>query len=431
MKFSLRHQSSGKVYPYLEILAHLMLRGFFRKIHVNNRKGLPSDKPVLLAANHPTAFLDPMLLCPLLDPPLYNMTRGDMFQKPLPRMLMESVNMFPVFRLRDGYSRRGRNDEVFEFCEKQLVQNRVVTIYVEGEHHLEKHVRPIKKGIVWIAFGTYKNHDLDELQIIPAGCNYQWGDRPREEAMLNIGRPIFVKDYREAFEQDPKKAMNKMLAEIKVRLKEVCFHIDDLQDTPLVEQLLTLNRSEHPEPAIPIVVYNNKRFSREKEICDRVNTLDPELKVDLKKRSSVYFKSLEKAGLSDAALVNPAWGAWYKLLYFIAGFLPFLVGYITSYPLILSAKTIANKVVRKREFYSSVWIGAGFILGLLYYFLWIAGALISWNPWWIAFALSLPVLGWFSMFYRESWRSWLAARKAIGHSEQEQLLEARKLIVLP
>ncbi len=428
MKFSLRHQSSGKAYPYIEPLAHFMVRGFFRKIHLSNRKGVPTDKPVLLAVNHPTAFLDPCLLCVFLDPPLYNMTRGDVFKKKFYRKLMESVNMFPVFRMRDGYSGRNRNDEVFEFCEKQLVQNRVMTIYVEGEHHLEKYVRPVQKGIMRIAFDTFENQELPDLQIIPAGCNYAWGDRPRDEVMINIGQPIFVRDFWADYQDNPIQARIALGELIEKALKELCFHIDDPEDTDLVEHLLEMDRSSFPEFQIPIVVFNAKRFVREKKICDRVNVLDAATKLQLKQQCSAYFAALKKAGLTDAALANPDWGAWHRLLFYLAGFLPFLLGHITSLPVIGFARYITKKTVRKREFLSSVWMGAGFIGGLLYYFIWIAGAFISWNPWWIALALALPVLGWWSMFYKENWRDWLAARKALGSPMRAQLLSMRKAV---
>ncbi len=62
MKFSLRHRSTGTIYVVFEPGLHWAFRLFFRKIYLNNTYGVPTDKPVLLAANHPTAFVDPLLL---------------------------------------------------------------------------------------------------------------------------------------------------------------------------------------------------------------------------------------------------------------------------------------------------------------------------------------------------------------------------------
>jgi 1-acyl-sn-glycerol-3-phosphate acyltransferase len=428
MKFSLRHQSTGKVYPYLASSAHLMLRAFLRKIYIYNRQGVPTDKPALLAANHPTAFLDPSVLGVFLYPPLYYMTRGDIFEKPFFRKLMESINMFPVFRMRDGYSSRDRNDEVFEFCRQKLIQRRVVAIYVEGEHHLEYRVRPIQKGIARIAFDTLERHELPDLQIIPAGCNYLYGDRPRDEVTLNIGEPIPLSAYREEYQHNQAAATNRLLADIETGLKKICLHIDDPSDDDLALQMLTLCRSETAASLIPIVEYHNRRFVAEKGVCDRINMLSQEEKAALRQKTDSYFKMIQDAGLHDDALMHPEWGSLPRLALFLSGFLPFLIGFITSYPVIWLAKYVTRKTVKKREFVSSVRMGVGHLGGMLYYFLLFLGSLLSWTPWWIALALALPALGWFTMFYRENWVRWYTARQARRHPERERLLEMRGLI---
>ncbi len=416
------------MYTFMTKSGHLMMRGFMRKMYVHNSHKVPSDKPVLLAANHPTAFIDPCLLCTFIDPPLYNMTRGDIFRKPIFRRMMESINMFPVFRMRDGYTSRDRNDEVFQFCRTKLGQKRVVTIYVEGEHHLEKRVRPIQKGIVRIAFDTFSSLQIPDLQIIPAGCNYMYGDCPRDEAMVMIGDPIWVRDYWEEYQRDPNTAAARLTADIETGLKAVCFHVADPQDDILAEQMLTLHRSDHPYSYWPIVEYHNRRFLTEKSVCDQVNTLEQPRKQALKERALQYFSALDQSGLTDAALRQPGQGAWWRLLYFGLLLAPFLAGYLTSLPIILLSKYVANKTVKKREFYSSVRMGAGLISGMLYYFLWFLACLITWNPWWIGFSLVMPVLGWFSMFYREAWSRWLGARTALQHSDRVHLLSLRAAI---
>jgi 1-acyl-sn-glycerol-3-phosphate acyltransferase len=408
-----------------------MYWGYFRKVYVHNRLGVPSDRPVLLAANHPTAFLDPCLLCTYLDPPLYNMTRGDIFRKPFFRKLMESINMFPVYRVRDGYAGRDRNDEVFEYCIDKLQNRRVVTIYVEGEHHLEKRVRPVQKGIARIAFAAFERHRLDDLQIIPAGCNYVWGDRPRDEVMVNIGQPILVKNYWDDYQRDPAGTVQRLCNDVEKALKSVCYHIENKNDDALAERLLALHRGDYPEPPLPIVTYNNRRFLREKAVLDRLNVLPENEKNALRERTERYFNALEQAGLDDAALMNPRWGRWLWLAFFAIGFLPFLLGYLSSWPLIRVSKYVADKKAKKREFYSSVRIGVGLLAGMAYYFLLFLTSLFTLNPYWITLGLSLPLWGWFAEFYREMWLRWRAARKAVTHPQREELLRLRGGIIVP
>ncbi len=424
MKISNSTQSDGFTYRWMVHITEMMLLTSFKKIHLYNMSGVPSDRPVLLASNHPTAFVDPLLLGCFLDPPIYNMTRGDIFKKPFFRKLLESVNMFPVFRQRDGYSDRNRNDEVFEYCFQKLKQKRVVTIYVEGEHHLEKQVRPLQKGIIRIAFGAIERHDLRDLEIIPVGVNYAVGDVFRDETMINVGQPIPVFPFFEREKNGEKKAFHDLLAEIKTGLEKVCFDIKSPTDFELAEQLLTLHRSENPLPILPIKIENAARFDAEKAILTKLNDLPETEKTALFEKTDSYFSELKKAGLEDFALVQPGWGRGGNLLFFALTFPLFFLGFLTSRPVVWVVN-YALKNVKKREFISSVRSGAGQISGLVYYVIVLIVSVLMFGWWgilgWLIFWLS----GFFYVLYLDFWKNWRAARRAVSSPKRADFLEKR------
>ena len=98
-------------------MANLALRTFFRKIHISNVENIPKDKPVILAANHPTAFIEPCVLACFLDRPLYFLVRGDLFKKPVYAKMLKYLHMLPVYRMQDrGYAYLKRNYETFNYC---------------------------------------------------------------------------------------------------------------------------------------------------------------------------------------------------------------------------------------------------------------------------------------------------------------------------
>jgi len=425
MKFSLRHKSTGSAYPFLTLLSPGMYLGFFQNVYVNNAMRVVANRPVLLAANHPTAFVDPCLLCTYLDPPLYNMTRGDLFKKPLFRNMMESINMFPVYRSRDGFIQRHKNDAVFDFCVGKLKDSQVVTIYVEGEHHLEKRVRPVHKGIALIAFRSYFEAGLTDLEIVPAGCNYVYGDRPRDTVMVNIGEPLYLRDYERLYLEDANRASLTLCADIEKALKAICYHVEDAADMELAERQLEMHRSDMDEGLLPVVQYNHPRFGREKAVLDALNRMTADEKTALRARVSAYFDSLHEAGLEDFALKNSGRGHLGLLLYFVVMFPLFLFGYITALPVLTMSWGVTRYFVRKKEFVTSVWMGVGYLFGLLYFGLWLLASLISWNPWWIAVALFLPLLGWYNMHYREHFGRWWRMRRALAHPDRERLMALR------
>jgi len=430
MKFSLRKQSSGRLYNILVPFTPLVYRAYFKKVYVYNSNIVPDDQPVLLASNHPTAFIDPMLLGTHINPPMYNMTRGDIFRKPFFRKVMEGLNMFPVFRKRDGFTQSDRNDEVFDFCVEKMHQKRVLCIYVEGEHHSDKRIRPIKKGLARIAFAAYEKHALSNLQIIPAGINFTGDGQPRTSAFVNFGPPMFVRDYWDMYLENPGKAIFALCRDIEEALKVVSFHIEDPNDDLLVEQLLEMHRSNHPEPLLPLVIHGNQnKFLKEKNLINNVNSMKVDNKTALKEAAQAYYDKLSEAGLKDEALCHPSRGSLWRLLYFAGGFLPFLMGRVGCYPVLGAAKYVADTKVSKHEFYGSVRMGVGFVAGMVYFPLVFCISLFSGNALIIGLAILLPVLGWFAMVYRESFIRWYEARRAVKHPNRMALLEQRAALM--
>ncbi len=400
----------------------------FRKIYLHNRKGIPADKPVLIASNHPTAFIDPIFFCIFFDPPVYNMTRGDIFRKPFYRKLLEHCNMFPVYRQRDGYGQRDRNDEVFEYCQQKMLDGVAVNIFVEGEHHIDKRILGMQKGIARIAFGTYENHKLDDLQVIPVGCNYIAGDILRDEAKLNVGSPLFIKDYWERYQASPGAAITALCSDIRKALIEICYHIEDRDDDVLAEHLLALWRSDNPAPVLPIVENSNERFLGEKKVLEAVNTMPKEQKTGLFQQTSAYFNALQQAGLNDETMMQPQQGHWNWLLLFILGFIPNILGYVLSWPVRALAQWVTRNKVKKREFRTSILMGIGTIGNFFYYIImFLVGLFMGW-PILVSTAILLPLLTWFSIFWNERLAHWRKARLALNHPDRAQLLATRAAI---
>jgi len=427
MDYRLARQSTGWIYLILTPFIHVVYRLFFRKIYLHNRSGVKPNTPVLIAANHPTAFIDPIFFACFFDPPVYNMTRGDIFSKPFFRRLLESCNMFPVFRLRDGYQGRDRNDEVFAFCQKKLLDRVAVNIFVEGEHHLDKRVLPIQKGIARIAFGTYAQHRLDELQIVPVGCNYLRGDRPRDEAKIIVAPPLFIKDYWPAYEQNPNIAITQLCRDILKALKSICYHIEDRADDVLAEQLLQIWRNDHPAVHLPVVEHHASRFWGEKALLDQLNEMPEAEKNRLREHTTAYFSALDQAQVLDEALVHPEHTKFEWLIFLVAAAPIALLGFLIGWPLRWVVYQIAQKVVKKREFYTSVLMGLAVLLGGIYAGgLFIVGLLLN-ASWLITLSLLMPLLVWISSFWKESQLRWKNAQRAKTHPEREKLLSLRRL----
>lgn len=413
-------------------MAAVALRRFFRKIHITNVERIPRNKPVILAANHPTAFIEPCVLACFLDRPLYFLVRGDLFKKPVYARMLRSLHMLPVYRMKDrGYAYLKRNYETFNYCYDALNENKTVMILAEGRTIHEKRLRPIQKGTARIAFGTLEQYPDREIYVVPVGVNYTYADRPGSEVMIDFGEPILASQYWEQYQHNSNQAITDLTQELRSRLEKRVIIIDRKADEELTEYLLRLNRSERLADFHPDITQDQRPFEEEKAIADCINDMGQKERGNLLMTVRRYFEELEQSKITDAALkrfdqrdVPPAW-------LILLGWAPYQLVRLFFWPPLRLAKYIADSRVRAIEFYSSVWIASGIATVLLYGFLWFIVAAIV-GSWSIAVGfLVLLILRYIGFGYQDAYRQWQDVRRVrqLGRDRIAGLLARRKVLL--
>ena len=239
-------------YRLVRPLARIALKIYFKKIHISGLEHLPTDKPIIFAANHPTAFLEPCLLACLLPTPLYFMVRGDFFQKPLFRKMLESLQMIPMYRKKDiGMKGVKNNYASLEVVYDLLQDNKTVLILAEGKTEHEKRLRPIQKGTARMALGAIEKYPDLAVQIVPIGVNYTDVITFRSIVMLDVGPAIDVLTFLKKADGHPAKTIKQLTTEVKNRLEQQVVIIEKVADERLTEQLLELQRSQNVVTAFP------------------------------------------------------------------------------------------------------------------------------------------------------------------------------------
>lgn len=401
------------MYFFLRPIARIALRTNFKKIYLSNVHHIPKDKPVIFAANHPTAFTEPCVLATCLPRTLNFLVRGDFFKKPIFRMLLESAHMIPIFRLQDGgYSKLKDNYATFEKCFDALKEKKAIMILAEGRTKHEKRLRPIQKGTARIAFGSFEKFGDLDIHIIPVGVNFTNSDQFRSDIMIEMGEPIKIKDYLTTYAEEPSKAIKNLTDDIRDGMAEKIIIIDKDEDIELTENLFTLARNDHSRRILPVLDNNGEPLMHEKKIADHVNQMEEAEKKDLKHLAATYFKKLESHGVTDKGFVQPHHGKSSNIFVLLLGFVGFLIGYIGNFLPLRLAAYIGDTFPKSIEFRHSVKIASGLGLYFVYFVAFIISAIIIGNiAWWI-FVLTLPLFGYFSILYKEFYVNWRDARKA-------------------
>lgn len=418
------------LYSFVRPIARLGLKVFYRKIYLSHAERMPRDKPVFLASNHPTAFIEPCLMACFLDRPLFFLVRGNLFQKKIFDQLLRSLNMLPIYRRKDGgYTKVKNNYETFQSVFSALHENRTVMILIEGSTIQVKRLRPLKKGTARMAFGAIEAYDLEDVYIVPGGVNFTYAERPRSEVMIEIGEPVKARDYMEAYINNSNKAILDLTNAVRGPLEDCLVTIDDPENEEMVEGLLQLHRSTFKEALFPVVSHDPARLNMEKAVAQKVNEADPELLPELREAVADYMEHLGQFGLEDLTLMQrdhppAAWPLW-------LGFPIFLLGYAFNKPLTLPGKHISETKVKTHEFVMPVRWAAS--LGVyLVTTIAVVVATLATQWWWLLPAyVGLLLAGHFALYYLEYRAAYRQHQrlKIVPEKQLEALLQRRAQVM--
>lgn len=199
-----------------------------KKITVYGEENIPKKGALLFIGNHQNALIDAILIPTTTKRKIHFLARASAFKNKPIRKFLSSLNMIPVYRIRDGIKTIEKNHKVFDQCVELLHQEKAIEIFAEGEHHLKRKVLPFKKGFARIINSTLQKYPELKIQIIPVGINYDSRLNFPASVSLHYGKPILANDYigRENTDLRFARIINKVSSE----LKELTLHVEDVNN---------------------------------------------------------------------------------------------------------------------------------------------------------------------------------------------------------
>ena len=407
------------MYYLVRPIARIAIKLFYRKIYISHLENIPRGKPVILAANHPTAFMEPCIMAVFMRQPLSFLVRGDFFAKPFYRFLLESLKMLPIYRIIDaGYSGLKNNFATFEACADALFKGRTIMMFPEGNTTHEKRMRPVRKGLARIVAGTFEKYpDLEEIYVVPLGVNYTYAERPRSVVMIDAGTPIPAKSF---FTDGVQRGINSLTAVIKEKLEERVIIIAREEDEALAEQLLLIARSGNEGPVLPISSADKRYLDTEMAIADHLNSMGDSEKSDLASTANAYFSELARYDLDDTAVYAPKRFSLPFRLLLLMGLIPALAGRIFCALPMQTALYIKKSRVKRIEFFAPVLLAVTMGTFVVYYLFWMLLALFSGRMALFPIALALGLLGYWDIVRSELCKKVAHSRRFLRLPREEQ-----------
>jgi glycerol-3-phosphate O-acyltransferase / dihydroxyacetone phosphate acyltransferase len=192
--------------------------------------------PVLVAANHPNALIDPLVIFRTAGRPTRPLAKAPLFEQALVGTVLKGLGGLPVYRRQDDPALMHLNDRTFDAAIGALCDGGAVQMYPEGQSHSEPTLTPLRTGVARIALMAEDRAGWDlNLKIQPVGLTYTRKHLFRGRAIAAFGEPIEVARFREEYARDEREAARRLTALVRERLERLTLNFDAVEDRDLVE----------------------------------------------------------------------------------------------------------------------------------------------------------------------------------------------------
>jgi 1-acyl-sn-glycerol-3-phosphate acyltransferase len=212
-------------YNFIRIIIKTGLFFYSNRIRVSGKENIPKKGAVLFAVNHPNGLIDPLIVTTSILRKNHYLVRAASFKKPIIKKFLETLNLMPIYRIRDGASQLGKNQEIFDNCFDIFKKGETLMIFPEGSHNRKRTIRPLSKGFTRIVFGAIDKYPDLKITIVPVGLTYQNASYYPTKVAVVFGKPIAANDFYNPQKQNI--SVVQLKNEVSYQLKKVSVHIND------------------------------------------------------------------------------------------------------------------------------------------------------------------------------------------------------------
>ncbi|SIR47662.1 lysophospholipid acyltransferase family protein [Pontibacter lucknowensis] len=406
------------LYLVLKLILRTGLWVFFRRFVVRNRHLMPVRGPLLVVANHPNTFMDPIVIASLLPQQVYFIAKSTVFSSPLHNWLLHRMNLIPIHRQADTPGVPIDNEATFRASYQALKERKTLLIFPEGTSFNERRLRKIKTGTARMALGAVAHMPaVANLQILPVGLNYSDPTRFRSDVFVNVGRPIAVAPYLTQYQQDEKGTVNELTDQIRQQLEKLIVITPSDDEDALVRQIEQVYK-EKLAAQTPIEAPRHVRdflLTRAivKGLAHFMET-QPERVERFRNKMRSYTQQLQELDLQHLPTMEEnnvlLRQSLARTLLLTLTMPLYLYGLINNYLAYIIPSKVADALTEEQEFRAPIMLSVGiFSFPVLYA---LQGAIL-WHFWpnavyLLLYLISLPLSGFFALRY---WNTLLRVRE--------------------
>ncbi|HKG93309.1 MAG TPA: lysophospholipid acyltransferase family protein [Gemmatimonadaceae bacterium] len=419
------------LYRILRWLGRMALRWFYREVDVAGLERVPQGVPLLIASNHPNQLIDALLVGCSIPRTVTFTGKAILLDNPAMRVVMSRLPFVPLRRVADERKRdpgaavdRSRNADSFRAILDALEQRQAVLIFPEGISHDEPEMSLLKTGVARIALQARDDRAIRGLHILPVGLTYERKWAARTRALVLIGEPIAIDDWRPPQGGESEgAAVQALTAEVNARLRAVTLNFPTREAAERVITVSSVLSGVYDNDELRPLRRPDTPLATAVDVARRVEavrrTLDageaaPEVAVRVERFQARLDAFRDELARHDVAAndvgmeVGAADGARFTLretaLLALGGPLA-LWGRVNHWLPLALARTLARRTSETPQDPAMHTVVAGLGATLAWYV--VATAVVAWlaGPWWaLAYLVSLPIAGTWYLQYADRLR---------------------------
>lgn len=268
----------------LRFLIGFGLRSYYKKIKISGFEHIPKNKPLLILPNHQNGLIDPILIGSLCKLNPYYLARSDVFKNPIANWFLRTIQMLPIYRIRDGRDTLQKNEAIFDCCAELLLQSKNLLLFPEGSHGIDRRVRILKNGFYHILSRSLKENPNLDVQILPIGLNYEHLEQYPDRVAIKIGKPISVLNL--IHNVDESERLNLLKETLKNELIKLTTHIEDDKNYTEYFEYLNYKKANFLTPEV------NNELIASYQITSKRYAIEPNKKSIISKLSRILLYTI-------------------------------------------------------------------------------------------------------------------------------------------
>lgn len=384
-------------------LFSLSVRIFFSSFKIKGKENIPTSGPLFVVANHPSTFMDPIIMAVAMKRKVHFIAKGSAFKSRFAKWILPKFNMIPIYRKDFEPGEMHKNEETFEKVYEILEQGGAVIIFPEGISITDRILKRLKTGTMRMALNVESRNNFElGVKILPMGLNFSNPHQFRSKVEIRIGQAIEVKKFQANFKLDSMKTVHQLRNEVRLSIEKLIFCVD----SPTIDLLIARVEMIYIRNFLEVSNRQKLELHEELEISElvreRVNYFivnDPkrvEQLAEMLENHALLLKTLKLDGETvDIVGTEKSKFTFSDFCFYLCGLPLFLYGFINNV-IPFQLPGIFNRRIKARpDFKGAILLCTGtFIFLIFYIFQTILMYKFSQNLWLsIAYLASLPITG--------------------------------------